>query len=371
MNDPARPIGRVEAPLVNPNEPESQIVELAVEPYSRVARGDHVCTVETSKATFAVESELDGWIGPLEVTLGERVTAGQVICEVFDRRPEPRPAAGPGDGAAERPPGLKLTRKAERLALQLGLDLAALPTNRFLTERDIEALGPRETAPAAELDPALAALVHDRAVLVFGAGGLAKSLVDLMHAAGALDPVAVVAARPGRPPPGGGAGGGGRGLLAARRAAGRRPAVNAVGAIGRIQDRVAIFEHLDGHGFELPALVDPAAYVAPSAELAAGAQVFAAAAVCSAARIGRGVIVNTGAIVSHDCAIGDYSHIAPGAILAGEVEVGEATLVGMGVTARVGLRIGSGAIVGNGCVLTEDVPDGTIVSAGSIWPHPH
>lgn len=364
------PIGRIEAPLVNPNEPESQVVELAIEPYSRIARGDRVCTVETSKATFAVESELDGWIGPLEVALGERVTAGQVICEVYDRKPKPRPAAGPGDGAGGRPPGLKLTRKAERLALELGLDLATLPTNRFLTERDIEALRPREAAPAADLDPALAALVHERATVVFGAGGLAKSLVDLMRAAGALDPVAIVDDRPGRAPVLGVPVVGGRELLAALRAAGLRHAVNAVGAIGRIQDRVAIFEHLDGHGFDLPVLVDPDAYVAPSAELAAGAQVFATAAVCSAARIGRGVIVNTGAIVSHDCVIGDHSHIAPGAILAGEVEVGEATLVGMGVTTQLGLRIGSGAIVGNGCVLTADVPDGTIVSAGSLWPHP-
>ncbi len=198
MSGAAQPIGRIEAPLVNPNEPESQIVELAVEPYSRIARGDHVCTVETSKATFAVEAELDGWVGPLEVALGERVTAGQLICEVFDRRPEPRAAAGPATAAATRPPALKLTRKAERLALELGLDLAALPTNRFLTERDVEALAPRAAAPSAELDPAVAALVHDRAAVVFGAGGLAKSLVDLIRAAGGLDPIAVVDDRPGR-----------------------------------------------------------------------------------------------------------------------------------------------------------------------------
>jgi acyl-[acyl carrier protein]--UDP-N-acetylglucosamine O-acyltransferase len=78
--------------------------------------------------------------------------------------------------------------------------------------------------------------------------------------------------------------------------------------------------------------------------------------------------VNSGAIVSHDCRVGDYSHVAPGAILAGEVEVGDAVLVGMGVTASVGLRIGSGAVVGNSCVLREDVPPGTILSAGSTWP---
>jgi acetyltransferase-like isoleucine patch superfamily enzyme len=40
----------------------------------------------------------------------------------------------------------------------------------------------------------------------------------------------------------------------------------------------------------------------------------------------------------------------------------------MGVTTPIGVRIGAGAIVGNGAVLLGDVPDGTIVSAGTVWP---
>jgi len=367
VSEAPKPIGRIEAPLVNPNEPESQVVELSVRPYSPIAKGDAVCTVETSKATFLVLSEHDGFVGDVLVALGEHVVAGQLICEVFDRLPEPGRATA-GGRETGRPPGLKLTKKAERLALERGLDLSTLPTNRFLTERDIEALLPGERI-AVELDPALAALVHDRAAVVFGGGGFAKSLVDLMRAAGTIEPVCVVDDDPGRT---GDVLGtpivGGREQLRPLREAGLRYAVNAVGAIGRIRDRIAIFEHLEELGFELPTLVDPAAWVARSATLAEGAQVFAGALVCSAASIGRGAIVNSGAIVSHDCKIGDHSHIAPGAVLAGEVEVGDAVLVGMGVTARVGLRIGAGAIVGNSCVLREDVPPGTILSAGSVWP---
>jgi sugar O-acyltransferase (sialic acid O-acetyltransferase NeuD family) len=211
--------------------------------------------------------------------------------------------------------------------------------------------------------------VHDQAAVVFGAGGFAKSLIDLMRSAQGIEPICVVDDDPDRTGDVLGAPViGGRDYLAPLRAVGLRYAVNAVGAIGRIQDRIAIFELLDELGFELPTLVDPAAFVAESATLAEGTQVFAGALVCSAAAVGRGTIVNSGAIVSHDCRVGSYSHLAPGAVLAGEVEVGDAVLVGMGVTARVGLRIGSGAIVGNSCVLREDVPPGTILSAGSVWP---
>jgi UDP-perosamine 4-acetyltransferase len=363
----ARPVGRIEAPLVNPNEPESQIVELSIEPYSPIARGDVVCTVETSKATFVVESEHDGFVGEIRVKLGQHVTAGELICEVFDMLPDRAAAEAPAEAGV--PPGVKLTKKAERLALEHGIDLSTLPTNRFLTERDIEALLPRAAPAAVTLDDSIAALVHERAAVVFGAGGFAKSLIDLMRSEGRIAPVCAVDDDPARSGDVLGAPiVGGREYLAALRTAGMGYAVNAVGAIGRIQDRIAIFELLDELGFELPTVVDPAAFVAPSATLAEGAQVFAGALVCSAASVGRGTIVNSGAIVSHDCAVGAYSHVAPGAILAGEVEVGDGVLVGMGVTASVGLRIGAGAIVGNSCVLRQDVPPGTILSAGSVWP---
>jgi sugar O-acyltransferase (sialic acid O-acetyltransferase NeuD family) len=365
----AAPIGRIEIPLVNPNEPEVQVIEVAVEPFTRIARGDLVCVVETSKATADVEADVAGWIGPVHVTAGERASAGDLVCEVFAERPEPGEAA-PVAAAAERPAGLRLTRKAERLALEAGLDLTTLPTGRFLTEGDIEAIIGRGRT-AGEIPSAIRERVSDRAAVVFGAGGLAKSLIELMRARGDVDPLCVVNDRPesvadvlGVPVLGG------REYLEPLRELGVPYAVNAVGAVRRIDDRIGIFELLAAAGFEQPALVDPAAFVAPSATLAEGAQVFAGAAVCSAASIGRGAIVNTNAVVSHDCIVGDFAHVAPGALLAGEVTVGRATLIGMGVTAVVYLTIGERVIVGNGAVLNEDVPDGTIVHAGGVWPRP-
>ena len=91
MSGPA-PIGRIEAPLVNPNEPESQVVEIMCESYSEVSRGDVVLVVETSKATFEVESEHDGYLGAIAVGVRDRVNAGELICEIF-AEPPPRVTA--------------------------------------------------------------------------------------------------------------------------------------------------------------------------------------------------------------------------------------------------------------------------------------
>lgn len=359
------PIGRVEAPLVNPNEPESQIVALPAAAYSQVSQGDVVLIVETSKATFEVEAELDGYLGPIAVSVGDRVTAGDVVCELYAEAPSRSSA----EAVPARTTSARLTRKAAALAEKLGVDVAALPAGRFLTERDIAALAAADEP--VELDTEIARRVAERSLVVFGAGGLGKSIIELVRADGRFDVLCVVDDDPGV---GGDVLGvpvaGARAVLPALREHGAALASNAVGAIGKIAMRVAVFELLVEDGFTLPALVDPAAYVAPSARLGDGAQVFATAAVCADAEVDVDAIVNTGAIVSHDCRVGAHTHVAPGAMLAGHVEVGERTLIGMGVTTAVGVSIGAGSIVGNGVVVSADVPDGAIVAAGSVWPRP-
>jgi sugar O-acyltransferase (sialic acid O-acetyltransferase NeuD family) len=365
----AQLVGRIVAPLVNTNEPEAEVIELNLRPFSRIARGEVVCVLETSKATMEVESEHDGWVGEVRIALHDRVTAGDLICEVFDAEPAPAPAeaAAPAadGGQAARP---RLTRKAEAMARAAGVDLSALPTDRFITERDILALvGEPQPAPAG-LGEAVLSRIRPNSVVIFGGGGLARDLIDSMRTRRELEALCVVDDRlePGQEVLGVPVVGG-RDRLDALVEAGVRLAVCAVGGIGAIQVRIDIFEALERAGLQLATLVDRGAMVAPSATLAPGAQLFPGAVASSGAVIGRGALINTGAIVSHDCRIGDYSHIAPGAILAGDVTVGEATLIGMGVTATLGCRIGSRCIVGNGSAVTGDVPDRTIVPAGSVW----
>ena len=365
MSGPA-PIGRVEAPLVNPNEPESQVVALPVAAYSEVQRGDIVLVVETSKATFEVESEHDAYCGAFTVSVGDRVAAGQLICELFDE-PPPRspPASGAGEDPRDKP---RLTKKAATLAAELGVDVGSLPAGRFLTERDVSALAAANEP--AELDRGIAQrIAPERSLVIFGAGGLGKSIIDLVRLDERLEALCVV-----DDDPEAGAAvldvqvAGTRAVLPLLRERGAELAANGVGAIGKISTRVAIFELLREHGFTMPPLVDSSAYVASSARLAEGVHVFANAAVCADADIAVDAIVNTGAIVSHDCAVGAHTHIAPGAMLAGHVAIGARTLLGMGVTTAVGVTIGDDVIVGNGAVVNADVPDGTIVAAGSSWP---
>lgn len=348
-------IGRVVAPLVNPNEPEAQVVELHVASFEPVARGQHLCTLETSKATAEVDCEFDGYAGHVAIAVGSRITAGDVICEVFAERPDPSTAPAVSDGA-----GRRATRKAEQLAAELGVDLAALEGSGFITEAEV-----RAAAPVAAIEvPAL----HETSVVLFGGGGLARTIVDFVAATGEFEIAGVV---DDGLPAGTLVGGvpvlGPGGVLDQLASAGLVYVTNAVGAIGRMSVRREVSARIAAAGLRGPVLIEPSASVAATASLADGALVFAHAVVSAAASVGAHTIINSGAIVSHDCVIGADAHIAPGAVLAGEVVVGDGALVGMAVTAPVGCSIGAGAVVGNGATLLADVPAGVVVHAGTVW----
>ena len=85
---------QVIAPLLSVNEPDAQVVDLFVTAGSKVAVGDRLCTLETTKATFEVEAEVEGYVHDVLVARGQRVTAGAVLFEI-SAKPPTEPSPGP------------------------------------------------------------------------------------------------------------------------------------------------------------------------------------------------------------------------------------------------------------------------------------
>lgn len=86
-------------------------------------------------------------------------------------------------------------------------------------------------------------------------------------------------------------------------------------AIGRADVRRRLMDRLGKLGWDLPALVHAAAWVAPDARLGAGVLVAAGAVVETASTIGRGAIVDIGVLIDHECDIGAFCHLRPGEVL--------------------------------------------------------
>jgi sugar O-acyltransferase (sialic acid O-acetyltransferase NeuD family) len=358
---PVKSLARVEAPLLSVNEPEAQVAEVCVKRGDQVRAGDLLCVLTTTKASFDVQAECEGFVHRVLIARGDQVTAGAVIFEIGAEPPPDNNGGAPAAAAEEPvPPGLRITQPALKLAREMGLRLADLPREALITESYLKQ---RRDGPSIDCN------VDASAVVILGAGGHAKMVIDILRRQPALRAIAVVAdpvpeftdvlGVPVR---------GGSDRLTALYGEGVRLAINGIGAISRPKLRAEKFAELAAIGFGFPAIVHPRAIVEPSASLASGVQVFAGAIIGAAARVAFGAIVNAGSIVSHDCAIDDFAHLTPGVVLAGGVKVGRGALVGMGVVVNVGVKIGAWARIGNGARIHGDVPEHAIVQAGATWP---
>jgi len=132
--------------------------------------------------------------------------------------------------------------------------------------------------------------------------------------------------------------------------------------------RRALFERYKAKGFSFATIISPDAVVSPAATLGEGCQIITRAIVHPGCVLGVNVIVNTGAQVDHECKIGAHCHIAPGAVLAGGVTVGENGHVGAKAVVRQGVVIGDNAVVGAGAVVVADVPPGVTVVGNPAKP---
>jgi UDP-perosamine 4-acetyltransferase len=197
-------------------------------------------------------------------------------------------------------------------------------------------------------------------IVVIGAGGHAKVVIELARAAG-LVVVGCVGKNDHQADVLGAPVIGGDEVLQAVFDSGTRHAVVAIGAN---DTRVRIGQSLTAMGFSLPPIISPSATVSPSAVVGIGVVVMAGAVINADCRIGDHVIINTCASVDHDGQVGDGVHIAPGARLAGSVTIGNGAMIGVGATILPGLAIGAGSTLGGGSTAITDIP-ANVVAVGS------
>ena len=197
-------------------------------------------------------------------------------------------------------------------------------------------------------------------IVVYGAGGHAKVVLDVLEKAGAcaiaglLDDSVGLAGemRSGYRVLGGSA------LFQGLIDEGVKGIIVALGDNLR---RRAVFDAARASGFELVSAIHPSSLLGSRVRIGAGCVLVAGVVVNVDAEIGDNVIVNTSASVDHDCRIGAHVHLSPGVRLAGRVTVGAFTHIGIGAVVLPNLSIGKHCIVGAGSVVREDVPDGMVV----------
>lgn len=198
----------------------------------------------------------------------------------------------------------------------------------------------------------------DGPVVVLGAGGHAKVVLEVLREAGET----VVGLTDADPAPRAVLGAPVLGTDAALPDVLARGCRRAFVALGDNAVRRRVAEQAMALGFELASAISPRAVVSPSARLGRGVAVMAGAVINADAEIGDLAIVNTGAVVEHDCRLGAAAHLGPRAALAGGVVVGEGAFLGVGASVIPGVTIGAAAVVGAGACVVRDVPEGARIA---------
>jgi len=358
-------------PLLNANEDEVAMVDVRVREGAEVRSGDVLFVVESTKAALDVEAPCSGYVRNLRVEKGQRAKVNSLLCVLTASPDEPvcisEAPLSEGGLSEDRP--FRITRKAQELADRHGLDVSSLGLTGIIKESDVERLLQTQSKTSEARNRKRERLAvppgAGQPVLVYGASGHARVLIDLMRLAGELYPVAAVDDSSSDEEVLGVPVLGNSSLFATLRAEGIERAVLGIGSVTNHRARAKLYERLVAARFNIPNLIHPRASVEPSVVMGVGNQIFAGAVVGSAAKLADDTIINSGTIVSHDCVIGAHTHLSPGAIMAGGVEIGENTLVGMGVTVYLGVRIGSNVLIANGSHIMRDVPDGAIIRAAT------
>ena len=202
-------------------------------------------------------------------------------------------------------------------------------------------------------------------IVVFGASGLAKIVVDIIERSGAYRIVGLIDAAQGA-----GSSACGYPIIGQDADLPRLREVHAITAgviaIGDNWQRARLARSVSGSvsNWRFASAVHPSVQVARGATIGAGTIIMAGAVINSDARLGAQCLICTGASIDHDNQIEDFVSLAPKAATGGNVRIGAFTAIGMGATIIHGINIGTHAVIGAGATVVGDV-ESYVVAYGS------
>ncbi len=118
------------------------------------------------------------------------------------------------------------------------------------------------------------------------------------------------------------------------------------------------------------ARIEPGAIIRDMVDIKDNAIIMMGAVINIGAEVGRNSMIDMNAVLGGRAIVKDNCHIGAGTVLAGVVEPASATpviieddvVIGANAVVLEGVHVGKGAVVAAGAVVTEDVPDETVVA---------
>jgi sugar O-acyltransferase (sialic acid O-acetyltransferase NeuD family) len=140
--------------------------------------------------------------------------------------------------------------------------------------------------------------------------------------------------------------------------------VNGLGSLPNDNKRYELSKKYLDSGYKFISIIHTSSIISKNTKILDGAQIMAGAIIGPGTNIGEGTIVNTQSSIDHDCEIKNYSHICPGVVCSGNVRVGSFVHISTGVSIINNINIGDNSIIYPGVTLAKDVPKNSIVKSG-------
>jgi sugar O-acyltransferase (sialic acid O-acetyltransferase NeuD family) len=125
--------------------------------------------------------------------------------------------------------------------------------------------------------------------------------------------------------------------------------------------RTEVYRMCKSMGFEIINLIHPSAVVAKSVKLGDGLVIFAGAVINPEVTIGSNVIIATSATIDHETTIEDHVLVSAGVTVGAGNTLKEGALLALGSKVISRVVIGRNSLVAAGAVVVKNVPDNTAV----------
>lgn len=331
---------------INVSDDEYKLTEIFIDnPY--VKQGDVLFSYESSKATFEVVAEENGYIYfNSKIQLGQSYKVGHLIAvvtfdemstdqldELFHNKVEVEEVVlSPSDQI--------ITKKAKLLIQKNNIDLNAFISEKVVSEEIVLQYLNVEKSSYSE---------STNQILIIGGRGGAKMVIEAIRSIGyfsikgIIDDALVV----GDEVLGVKVLGGQKELLKLY-SLGFTNLVLSFTSLSELRIRELKYKELKALGFKFPNIIHRRSTVEPSVKMGEGNIILANSMLGSDVAIGDINFINTGAIISHDTTAGLNNHFAPNSVLAGRIIIGKNNLFGMCSTVYFDTIIGDNNTIYNG-----------------------
>jgi sugar O-acyltransferase (sialic acid O-acetyltransferase NeuD family) len=127
--------------------------------------------------------------------------------------------------------------------------------------------------------------------------------------------------------------------------------------IGNGSVRARIDAEVSAWGHRSATLIHPASTIGSDVHVGEGTVLLAGARITTNVVLGRHVHLNQNSTVGHDCRLADYVSVNPLAAVSGNVTIGSETTVGAIAVVIEGRQVGRRCMIGAGAVVIRDVED--------------